>query len=232
MMPDVNATVEMLLRWIHSLAGITWIGLLYFFNLVNVPLMKALDAPTKGKVIPELMPRALWWFRHGSWVTVLAGIIYYYLIVRAEPSHGKVLGLWMVLSVAAWGAIYALLRPSKGALNKGTILGVCVAIVALVLSWLIVRLNGGEGHTSRALSVGIGGGLGVIMMLNVWGIIWRNQKKIIAWTVENASKGTPIPAESGTLARQVFLASRTNFWLSIPMLFFMGAATHYPIFGG
>ncbi len=43
MIPDVNATVEMLLRWIHSLAGITWIGLLYFFNLVNVPLMKALD---------------------------------------------------------------------------------------------------------------------------------------------------------------------------------------------
>jgi uncharacterized membrane protein len=72
----------------------------------------------------------------------------------------------------------------------------------------------------------------MIMLLNVWGIIWRNQKKIIAWTKDNATKGTPVPAESATLARQAFLASRTNFWLSIPMLFFMGAASHYPIFGG
>jgi uncharacterized membrane protein len=231
-MPEANATIEMLLRWIHLLAGITWIGLLYFFNLVNVPLMKALDGPTKGKVIPELMPRALWWFRHGAWVTVLMGFIYYYLIVHAEPSHGKVMGLWLVLSVAAWGANYVLLRPSKGALNKGPVLGVCVAIVALILSWLIVTLNGGEGHSSRALSVGIGGGLGMIMLLNVWGIIWRNQKKIIAWTKDNATKGTPVPPESAMLARQAFLASRTNFWLSIPMLFFMGAASHYPIFGG
>ncbi|MGH8459755.1 MAG: hypothetical protein ACRESV_10410, partial [Nevskiales bacterium] len=53
--------VEVVLRWLHFLAGITWIGLLYFFNLVNVPLMKELDGPTKGKVIPLLMPRALWW---------------------------------------------------------------------------------------------------------------------------------------------------------------------------
>jgi uncharacterized membrane protein len=72
----------------------------------------------------------------------------------------------------------------------------------------------------------------MIMLLNVWGIIWRNQKKIIAWTKDNATKGTPVPPESAMLARQAFLASRTNFWLSIPMLFFMGAASHYPIFGG
>ena len=54
----------------HFVGGITWIGMLYFFNLVNVNFMKALDAPTKGKVIPELMPRALWFFRWGALVTV------------------------------------------------------------------------------------------------------------------------------------------------------------------
>jgi len=69
---DLGSNVQLVLRWIHFVAGITWIGLLYFFNLVNVPLMKALDGPTKGKVVPALMPRALWWFRWGAVVTVLA----------------------------------------------------------------------------------------------------------------------------------------------------------------
>ena len=54
---------QIVLRWVHFVAGITWVGLLYFFNLVNVPFLKALDAPTKGKVVPVLMPKALWWFR-------------------------------------------------------------------------------------------------------------------------------------------------------------------------
>ena len=230
-MPDGMALFEMLLRWIHFLAGITWIGLLYFFNLVNVPLMKALDGPTKGKVIPELLPRALWWFRHGAWVTVLVGFIYYYIIISIEPNHGRVLGVWLILSVLAWVGVSALLRPSKGALNKGNVLAVAISVLALVLCVLLVKLNGGEGHSSRGISVGLGGALGMIMLLNVWGIIWRNQKKIIAWTIDNATKGTPVPPESAALARQAFLASRTNFWLSIPMLFFMGAASHLPIFG-
>jgi len=66
----------------------------------------------------------------------------------------------------------------------------------------------------------------LIMLLNVWGIIWRNNKKII----NGALAGTP-PADAAALARQAFLASRTNAWLSIPMLFFMAAASHYPMFG-
>jgi len=63
---DFNTNFLMIARWIHFLAGITWIGLLYFFNLVNVPFQKELDAATKGKVVPLLMPRALYWFRHSA----------------------------------------------------------------------------------------------------------------------------------------------------------------------
>ena len=66
--------VGMLFRWVHFLAGITWIGLLYFFNLINAAFLKSLDGPTKNVVIPKLMPAALNWFRHGATVTVLAGI--------------------------------------------------------------------------------------------------------------------------------------------------------------
>ena len=66
-----------IIRWIHFLAGITWIGLLYFFNLINAAFLKSLDGPTKNVVIPKLMPSALNWFRHGATVTVLAGILLY-----------------------------------------------------------------------------------------------------------------------------------------------------------
>src|SRR5918996_2615906 len=71
--PTGDELWRVLLRWSHFVAGITWIGLLYFFNLVNVNFMKALDAPTKKVVIPALMPKALWYFRWGAVVTVLAG---------------------------------------------------------------------------------------------------------------------------------------------------------------
>ena len=85
---DFNTNFLMLVRWIHFLAGITWIGLLYFFNLVNVPLMKELDAATKGKVMPALMTRALWWFRMSAALTVLAGLAYWGNIVGADARNG------------------------------------------------------------------------------------------------------------------------------------------------
>src|SRR5947208_2925550 len=79
----------------------------------------------------------------------------------------------------------------------------------------------------HVLSIGIGGGFGIIMLMNVWGIIWRNNKRIIQGTLA----GSP-PANAAVLARQAFLASRTNFFLSVPMLFFMAASSHYTILGG
>ncbi|MGH2488775.1 MAG: urate hydroxylase PuuD, partial [Candidatus Limnocylindria bacterium] len=63
------------LRWIHFVAGITWIGLLYWFNLVNVPYQKVLDASVKGQANPPLLTRALAWFRWSAVITVLAGLL-------------------------------------------------------------------------------------------------------------------------------------------------------------
>ena len=234
---DLSTNLQLLLRLIHILAGITWIGLLYFFNLVNVGVMKKLDAPTKGKVVPVLMPSALWWFRWGAVVTVLAGFIYFILILQTEPptrpgEHTlRTLGIWLLLVVVTWAIQYSLLRV-PALVKKGAFLAGPVALLVLAMSYLLVYFNTYEGASNRALSIGVGGGIGVIMMLNVWGIIWPAQKRIIAWTQENAEKGTAIPPESATLARRAFLASRTNFWLSIPMLFFMAAASHYPVFVG
>src|SRR5437899_8898346 len=80
--PNVNAALEFLFRWVHVVAGIAWIGHLYFFNFVNAQVAKTYDADSKKKVVPELMPRALFWFRMGAlvtWVTgfLLLGIVYY-----------------------------------------------------------------------------------------------------------------------------------------------------------
>src|SRR6266498_4856777 len=80
---DWQTNVLFFLCWLHFLAGITWIGLLYFFNLINAGFLKSLDGPTKNVVIPKLMPAALNWFRHGATVTVLAGLgLYFYLYAK------------------------------------------------------------------------------------------------------------------------------------------------------
>jgi uncharacterized membrane protein len=238
--------VQMLLRWLHFLAGIIWIGHLYFFNLVNVNLMKALDGPTKGKVIPQLMPRALWWFRWGAVITVLAGLMYFamYILlpdVKNANSLGNVnantwviLLVWLLIGIVTFAVVFFSIKS----VNNGWALAVIVGVVTSVMSiamiyWLNNSLTGAYDSyaSNKTLSIGIGGGLGLIMMLNVWGIIWPNQKRIISWTADNAEKGTAIPAESAKLARIAFLASRTNTWLSIPMLFFMAASSHYPMLG-
>ncbi len=235
---DTGTVVQIVLRWIHFLAGITWIGLLYFFNLVNVPVMKALDAPTKGKVVPVLLPKALWWFRWGAVVTVLAGVTYLFLILQTEPAGNpgsqtwQTLGLWIVVVGVAWAINYFLLQMPAVTKNGWNVAAIVAVLAAAILYVVVYVIMSYDGASNRSISIGVGGGYGVFMLLNVWGIIWPAQKRIIAWTKENAEKGTAIPPESATLARRAFLASRANAWLSIPMLFFMAAASHYPMFTG
>src|SRR3982074_2218516 len=86
--------LSMLFRWFHIIWGIVWIGLLYFFNWVNGPFAATMDADTKKKVVPELMPRALFWFRWGAawtWLSgpVLATLVYYQTKLQFEdPPNG------------------------------------------------------------------------------------------------------------------------------------------------
>jgi uncharacterized membrane protein len=233
---DFNTNFLMIARWIHFLAGITWIGLLYFFNLVNVPFQKELDAATKGKVVPALMPRALWWFRMAAVLTVLAGLGYWGNIVgtdahNAGASSGVVMGSFFGIWTVVWGILYVVLIPGKGVLDQGPVIAVIYTIVVTAATWLFLSINDQGWQSNRLLSIGIGGGIGWVMMLNVWGVIWRIQKLLIAWTKDNALNGTPIPEQSKRMARMAFLTSRANAYLSIPMLFFMGAASHYPLFG-
>jgi uncharacterized membrane protein len=232
---DFQTNFLMLLRWVHFIAGITWIGLLYFFNLINIPFMKELDPATKGKIMPGLMLRALLWFRVSAVVTVLAGLAYWGSIVGSDARNAGAapttpLVSFLVVWTLTWGLMYALLL-GKGILDKGWVLAILYIVIVAHSAHLFLHWNSQGWESNRLLAIGIGGGIGWMMMLSVWGIIWRIQKRLLAWTKANAENGTPMPEESKRMARMVFLASRTNFYLSFPLLFFMGAASHYPIFG-
>jgi uncharacterized membrane protein len=232
---DFYTNFLMLLRWIHFLAGITWIGLLYFFNLVGFRSMQELDPATRGKVMPGLMMRALWWFRWSALVTVLAGMVYWggavsALAQAAGATSGVAMGSFFGIWTATWGVLYALLLPGKGLLNNGWVLGILVAIVVVAASWLFLYFNSHGWETNSMLSIGIGGGIGWVLLLNVWGVVWRIQKRLIAWTKANTENGTPMPEKAQGMARMAFLTSRISAWLTIPLLFFMGAASHYPMF--
>ena len=164
-MSDGEQLALILFRWVHFLAGITWIGLLYYLNLVNVRFVPAIEASLRPQIVPLNLARVLAWFRHSAWVTVLMGLIIIYMSYWS-PGH-----------------------------DMGT-------------------------NANKTISTG--GLLGIIMALNVWIFIWPNQKKILA-----AMRAATAPDPSW--GRTALYASRTNFTLSFPMLWFMGSASHYPM---
>ena len=236
--PGGQQAILMVLRWIHFMAGITWIGLLYFFNLVNPQFLNELDAKQRAVVIPRLMPKAMWWFRWSSVVTVLAGIAYWNIIVTTDANNaiaaggtasaGRLIGSFFAIWTVAFAVEMGLLMSPAEALRKGMVFGTIMAVVIVAAAYIFLSLNEQGWESNRALAIGIGGGLGWFMMLNVWGIVWRMQKKIIRWTSDSSG----LPPEAAKAAQLSFLASRLSFWLSFPMLFFMGAASHYILFGG
>src|SRR5216683_1416142 len=168
-----SAGAEFLLRWLHFLSGITWIGLLYYFNFVQGPFFAEADAATRSAATQRLVPRALWWFRWSALVTFLSGFLIIAKRFGEAPAGTSV-------ATSPWGT----------AILTGALLG-------------------------------------TIMLVNVWGVIWPKQQIVIANAVATAGGAQANPAAAGA-GRRAFLASRTNVVFSVPMLFFMGAATHLP----
>jgi uncharacterized membrane protein len=234
--PTSTDIVRVGLRWAHFVGGITWIGLLYFFNLINVPFQKGLDPDTKKKVNPDLLGRTLWFFRWGAVVTVLAGLAYFAMyilktdVVNANNAGGHVnlwwvLFAWLTYPVVLFVVEYVIIKKVPALTKDGRLFAVVMFILVVFVSWGLLRFFdamlavGGESFASnKTYSIGIGGAYGVVMLLNVWGIIWPNNKRILA-----ATTGTG-PAAPPEFARQVFIASRTNTWMSLPLLLFMGTS--------
>ncbi len=158
----------MLSRWGHYLAGVTWIGLLYYFNFVQTPAFVEFEAGPRTEAFRKLVPRALWWFRFGALITLLTGLMILGFQEQFDGDYMK--------------------TPSGIAISTGILFG-------------------------------------LIMFLNVWLVIWPNQKVVIANAEATAAGREALPNAAGA-ARKAACASRTNTFLSIPMLFFMGFTSH------
>ena len=218
--------LNLLFRWAHVIAGITWIGHLYFFNWVNGPFQGKIDGPTKRLVNPELMPRALFWFRWGAawtWFTgiLLAGIIYYQTrqVLFEDQYQNNNPWLWLAITLIAWALGFVIYNAIMKALaNKVVAAAICLVLYAGV--WLLLEHVGH--YSGRALYIHGGATFGTIMALNVWMIIWPYQKKIITALKE----GSPLPA-TDPIVTTAGLRSRHNTYMSVPLVFFM-ISNHYP----
>ena len=137
-MDDFYSNFNLVVRWLHVIAGITWIGHLYFFNFVNVPLQGALDDASKKAVNPQLLPRALWWFRWGAMITFLAGLTlftsyYMYtpgvgfgpttLFVDADglTSRAMWILMGMLLGTIMWFNVWFIIWPAQKRLLTGKV---------------------------------------------------------------------------------------------------------------
>ncbi len=150
-------------RWLHVVFGILWIGLLYYFNFVQIRKMPEIPAELKPAISKHIAPEALFWFRWAALLTVLAGILL--------------------------------------ALQRGYL----VEVLTLGL------VNDGVSDSRGFALLGIGVWLAIIMFLNVWGLIWPNQKRALGIVPAD-------DAQKAKSARIAMLASRTNLLLSLPML--------------
>jgi len=146
-------------RWLHVMVGVMWIGLLWYFNFVQIPSMPKIPDEHKPAISNVIAPEALFWFRYSALLTVITG---------------------------------------------------------LIVAWL-----NGYGHDALMLgegyqAIGLGMWLAIIMAINVWFIIWPNQKRALG--IVDAEP--EVKAKSAKLA---MLTSRTNTLLSVPMLYLMVA---------
>jgi len=215
---EVTEIISVLSRWLHVAAGIMWIGHLYFFNFVNAQFTATLDGDTKKKVVPELAPRALYWFRWGAaytWITgvLLLLLVYYHggLMFEANNMDGWSTGaITMVAATFLGFALYDILAKTSLGKNHLVFGLISVALIALA-TWLMVDW---ALFSFRAYNIHIGALFGTIMAANVWMRIWPAQKKIIAAVKEGAAPEASFPAMAG-------LRSRHNTFLSVPLIWTM-----------
>ncbi|MEO5975295.1 MAG: urate hydroxylase PuuD [Ilumatobacteraceae bacterium] len=161
-------------RWLHILAGITWIGLLYYFNLVQTPALAAFgdEGRARNIAIDKIGRRALWWFRWAAIATLGTGI----LITGIEKDFYKDFF--------------------------------------------------GSGHAAHDAAISVGMILGITMAANVWMVIWKHQKEVLA-NVVNVLGGAEANPNAAVAGRKALLVSRLNVVFSVSLLFFMVGTPHF-----
>ena len=162
-------------RWLHILVGIAWIGLLYYFNLVQVPGLAAYGDEGKARniTIDKIARRALWWFRWAAIATLATG-----LLITGQENY------WQNF------------------------------------------MNGSASGNGHDVAISVGMVLGILMAANVWMIIWKNQRVVLA-NAANVLGGGEADPNAATAGRKALLASRQNMIFSVSMLWFMVGSAHF-----
>ena len=231
------------LRWLHVIAGVAWIGSSFYFIHLDLSLKTGPGLPdgVKGHawqvhgggfyhmmkylVAPKSLPDDMTWFKWEAYTTWLSGfsllVVVYYLNAELYLIDTSVLNLtaWQAAAIAfvslllAWLAYEALCRSPLG---DGQI--------ALVGYLFLVALTYGFTHvfSGRGAYTQIGALIGTIMVANVFVVIMPNQRKIVAALIAGQ---TPDP-ELGAAGK---VRSVHNNYLTLPVIFLM-LSNHYPLF--
>ena len=233
--------LNLVLRWFHVIAGITWIGQTYLFNWMERHLAPPETPDAKGNVagqlwmvhgggfylvekqrVPELMPRTLHWFRFESALTWMSGqllliVVYYFggLMVdgASEVSSWTAIVVGVGAMVVSWPVYDALCRSPLRKSEAAT--AVVGFVLILAASYGLTRVLSG-----RAAFMHVGAMFGTVMVANVWSNILPAQRKLIAAVKEGR---TPDMA----LAARARLGSKHNTYLSVPLIFIM-VSNHFP----
>lgn len=224
---NFSSGLEAIFRWMHILVGILWIGHLYFFNFVNAPFAAKLGAEHKKAVVPELLPRALYWFRWGAawtWITgvLLLAIVYYMQKAVFEDPESPFTAGSLIMIAAAFLAVFLYDYLYKSPLAGNPRVANSVAFITMAVVVLLFQRVGDFSY--RGTLIHTGALFGTIMAFNVWFRIWPAQQKIIRATKEGGAPDADLVKLAGT-------RSRHNTYLSLP-LFWAMIGQHTTYFAG
>jgi len=221
---ETTEILQALFRWIHVVAGIMWIGHLYFFNFVNGAFEGTLDGGAKKTVVPQLRPRALYWFRWGAawtWVTgvLLVLLVYYHGRIVLAPGTPWTVG--PLLMVAITFLAFLVYDPiARSVKDNKQMAGVGFVLLAIAILGYLYLGN----FEYRATVIHTGALLGTLMAANVWMRIWPSQQKIITAIRDGQAPDAALVGLAGT-------RSRHNTYMSVPLVWTM-IVQHTTAFAG
>ena len=216
MKPTDPAAILFLLRFLHLVAAAVWLGLVLFVDRVAAAFLADAGDFSFGAAGLSLLPRVRLWYGAGAVATLATGFADYVLVLAEEniaPRALVWLGAWTVaatvtMAIEKAASLSPLRSFRRNALSAAVV--VWLAAVAMSGDWYMRR-----GGSHKAIAVSLGGGLAFVMFANTALVFGRDALALL----------------DPERRRVAAYAARTNFYLAIAVLFFMGAASHLPIFG-
>ncbi len=223
-MDQMSPWMEGLFRWMHVVAGVLWIGLLYFFNWVNTQFAPKLSGETKKEALPIVLPRTLYFFRWGAAFTWITGILLLGLVYHMGGESMWTTGEDVVPNAVMYGLamIFGGLVIYEILWKKLSGNAAVVVSFALVGAWCYTFSECLD-YPARTMMIHLGATFGTVMAFNVWFRIWPAQRKII--TAIAAGE-----APDGALAALAGLRSKHNTYMSVPLIYTMLATHNTPMF--